>query len=184
MGETGPCVRAARFTSIRATICRVRRCPRGDRVWVRPGLRSMDRNLELGLHAVRATGRRTPACAPSPSVDTEWARALCAVLQGVRSNYETDLLRPWWTKRRACLARPSSRRTTSDRRSRCARSRTTPEHGVPHRRWVFPDKTAASTCSAASCAGRVPRLVAGHQPAVPGGSRRPGRRSDGDVYPS
>jgi alanyl-tRNA synthetase len=95
--------RAASCTSSRARHpCAERASGRQVR---RPGvrLRSLGRDLEPGVHAVRAGRAGRPPPLPKPSVDTGMGlERLCSVLNGVRSDYETDLLRPLIARSRSC----------------------------------------------------------------------------------
>jgi alanyl-tRNA synthetase len=96
MGETGPCgpcseihfhqgddVPCAEAASGRACQGPACDCDRWIEIW----------NLVFMQFEQLSGGERRPL--PRPSVDTGMGlERLCAVLQGVRSNYETDLLRP------------------------------------------------------------------------------------------
>ncbi|HEY2902490.1 MAG TPA: alanine--tRNA ligase [Polyangia bacterium] len=96
MGETGPCgpcseihyhqgddIPCAEVAAGRACQGPACDCDRWVEIW----------NLVFMQFEQIAPGNRRPL--PKPSVDTGMGlERLCAVLQGVRSNYETDLLRP------------------------------------------------------------------------------------------
>jgi alanyl-tRNA synthetase len=96
MGETGPCGPCSEIHYLQGTElhCAVETagghcqgpacdCDRWVEIW----------NLVFMQFEQVAPGGRRPL--PKPSVDTGMGlERLCAVLQGVRSNYETDLLRP------------------------------------------------------------------------------------------
>jgi alanyl-tRNA synthetase len=96
MGETGPCgpcseihyfqgadVPCAEEAAGRSCLGPACDCDRWVEIW----------NLVFMQFEQVAPGDRRPL--PKPSVDTGMGlERLCAVLQGVRSNYETDLLRP------------------------------------------------------------------------------------------
>ena len=111
MGETGPCGPCSEIHYLQGDDIPCADEAAGRQV---PGpglrLRPLGRDLEPGLHAVRA-GRRPAIAArcPSPSVDTGMGlERLCAVLQGVRSNYETDLLRPLIDRAAAAVGQDAS----------------------------------------------------------------------------
>src|ERR1044071_5470206 len=99
MGETGPCGRGGPCSEIH--FLRSKESPCAEEAAGRKCLDAAcdcDRwveiwNLVFMQYEQLAPGNRRPL--PKPSVDTGMGlERLCAVLQGVRSNYETDLLRP------------------------------------------------------------------------------------------
>ena len=114
-GDDVPCQEAAAGRPCLGPACD---CDRWIEIW----------NLVFMQFEQLADKTRRPL--PRPSVDTGMGlERLCAVLQGVRSNYETDLLRPLIDRG----GRPGgqgvrARRTTARarRRCRCGRSPTTP----------------------------------------------------------
>ena len=115
----------------------------------------LDRDLEPRLHAVRAldraTGEATLAPLPKPCVDTGTGlERIASVLQGVTSNYDTDLLRALVDKASEIsgkrYARLAGRRRRLDARHRRPRA----HDGVPRSpRASSPTAPGASTCCAA-----------------------------------
>jgi alanyl-tRNA synthetase len=128
MGETGPCgpcseihflqsndMPCAEEAAGRKCLDAACDCDRWVEIW----------NLVFMQFEQVGPGDRRPL--PKPSVDTGMGlERLCAVLNGVRSTYETDLVRPLIAHaRRSCPANRSTRPTTRARPCRCARSPTT-----------------------------------------------------------
>ena len=128
MGETGPCGPCSEIHYLQGDDipCAVEAaggtcqgpacdCDRWVEIW----------NLVFMQFEQVGPGDRRPL--PKPSVDTGMGlERLCAVLQGVRSNYETDLLRPLIdhaAKLSGKTLRPDRLRRA--RASRCAPSPTT-----------------------------------------------------------
>ena len=184
-----PAARAARSTTSRATTspAPTRRpggkcqgpacdCDRWVEIW----------NLVFMQFEQVAPGDRRPL--PKPSVDTGMGlERLCAVLQGVRSNYETDLLRPLIDRAAdAVEARRSAPPTT---RGTSVSLRVIADHARAAAfliaDGVLPRQDRARVRAAPDhAARRLSRLAAGHQRAVP--ARAGGRRRStkmGGVYP-
>ena len=91
MGDTGPCGPCS--DSLRYGAGGVRSGARRLRLSVR--LRTLRRDLESGVHAVRSRFERQVESAAKTSIDTGMGlERVTAVLQGVISNYDTDLFTP------------------------------------------------------------------------------------------
>ena len=92
MGETGPCGRCSEIYYFRGNHIP---CPGAGVPRRGVQLQPLHRNLEQRVHGVRppAGGELKPL--PAPSIDTGMGlERICAVLQGVESNYDTDLFTP------------------------------------------------------------------------------------------
>ena len=94
MGDTGPCGPCSR-DFLRHGPCRVGRGSRGLQISLR--LRALCRDLEFVFMQFNRDERRemSPISLPKPSIDTGMGlERVAAVLQGVISNYDTDLFVP------------------------------------------------------------------------------------------
>ena len=129
MGETGPCGPCSEIHYLPGRRHPLRR--RGGR---RPAARARPATAIAGSRSGTwsscSSSRSRPATRrplPKPSVDTGMGlERLCAVLQGVRSNYETDLLRPLIDRVAEAVGQDvRPRRLRGARASRCASSPTT-----------------------------------------------------------
>ena len=191
MGETGPCGPCSELHFFQGADipCPIEAsggkcegpacdCDRWVEIW----------NLVFMQYEQVAPGDRRPL--PKPSVDTGMGlERLCSVLTGVRSAYETDLLRPLIAEAEelskvkfdAADYEGAERVAARDRRPR-ARDRV-PDRG----RRASPTRPGASTCCAGSCG--APSITAGCCGMRGGGrsctsSRRRDRADGRDVTPS
>ena len=156
-----------------------------------PGLRlrSLDRDLEPGVHAVRAAARQDPA-APAqalgrhrhgPGAAVRGAAGLPVQLRDRPAAPADRRGAPAWRARRSCPTTTPGLDVGVDARHRRPR----PRRGLPDRRRRVPREDRARIRAAPDhAAGDLPRLAAGHPPELPGrDDRHRSSHEMGDVYP-
>ena len=180
MGETGPCGPCSEIFVDRRPSEPLGRLGAGHR------LRPLPRDLEPGLHAVRARDATAEARAPlpKPSIDTgAGLERVAAVLAGVDSNYDTDLFQPILAARRRWRARPTAA-TPRARRLAARRRRPPARHRLPARRRRHPGQRRARLRAAPPAAPRgAARHAARLRGAVPLPPAAARRRGDGRRLP-